>query len=240
MKLITSNKNPQIKHYKSLQLKKNRIKFGEYLIEGFHLCQMALEAGVLREVILTKDTKFEFSNKIFVTPEIIKQISDAKTPQPILGVVKISYADKLGEKSNTLIVDEINDPGNLGTILRSALAFGYKNVVLSQKTTDLFSFKTLRATQGANFKLNIIKKNLLEFIPQLKIPVIATDLAKPSISKDKILKLKGPKVLIVGNEAQGIRKEVSNLATHNHLLKINNIDSLNVAIAASILMYQIK
>ncbi len=240
MKIIKSNQNQMIKYYKSLLLKKNRIKYSQFLIEGFHLCQMAQEANLLQEVILTKNTKFNFDKKVFVTEKIIKSLCDAKNPQPIVGIAKLQHQQELIKDKNVLVIDDIQEPGNLGAILRSAVAFDFNNIVLSLNTVDLYNPKTLRSAQGANFKLNIIKKDLKEFLSKFKGHIIATDLSKISINKNKLKTLNGPKCLIIGNEGNGIRKEISDLASNNFIIDIKNVDSLNVAVAASILMEKLK
>ncbi len=238
MEIIKSKQNNKIKYLKSLQLKKNRVKNSQYIIEGKHLCQMAQEVGLLQEVFLIKDEIYNFAKKTYISQEIIRHITNLVSPQNILGLANMSnYVSFEGDKY--IIIDDIQDPGNLGSILRSALAFGFKNVVLSLHTIDLYNPKVLRSAQGANFKLNIQKTNILEFMKANDFHYIATDLAKKSKDLSKIDQSK-PKALILGNEGAGIRDEVSSQSTHNYIINIENIDSLNVVVAGSIIMEKLK
>lgn len=156
---ISSLSNPLIKEYLKLHEAKERNSKKKYLIEGYHLVSEAIKNKVLLEVLIS-NPKDEINNlpNYLVSDEIIKKLSKTLTPQGIIGICKMKDEEP-DLSSNYLILDEIQDPGNLGTLLRSALGFGIKNVLLAN-TVDVYNDKVLRSAQGAHFYLNVQTCNL--------------------------------------------------------------------------------
>ena len=240
--LITSLNNEKIKEYIKLKEKKYRKINNLFIIEGEHLVREAYKKGLLKELILLEGTTLDIDvDTIYTTKEIINKITDLETSPNILGVCKIINNDKLvGNKY--LILDNIQDPGNLGTIIRSAKAFNIDTIILSKDTVDLYNPKVVRATQGIMFHINIIITDIEYVINDLKkngIKIFGTDVNSgmppssiPSIDKENF-------ALIMGNEGSGVKKEIKNLCDENLYIKMNNeVESLNVAVATSIILYE--
>ena len=242
MKEIISLSNPTIKYYEKLYDKKTREAEGLYIVEGYHLVEEARKVGVLKTVlILSDEDKINGVENFKVTIDIIKKLSKTKSPQSIIGICNIK--DGVKDFGNRILIcDDINDPGNFGTLLRSALGFGFKDVIISNNTVDLYNDKVIRATQGAHFKLNIIRSNLLEIIKDLKARnymIIGTSL-KDAINLQEIKKTKKYAV-ILGNEAVGVNPELLCETDKNVRIEISReLESLNVSIAGAIIMYYLS
>lgn len=234
---ITSKQNEKIKEIVKLSDPKVSKEKGLFKIEGFHALEMAVKADVVEEVYLIKEDK-ELPKKItqvVVSEEIMQKISATKNPQGAVVVCKrLSESQKLGEK--VLFLDGVSDPGNLGTILRTALAFGYNDVLLSEGSVSQYNEKVLQASQGAIFKLNIVNNFDLSKLKE-KYQIITTEI-KGSKELDEV-KPNRKHVLVLGNEAHGVSKETSKLADLKVRIDIKNIESLNVAIAGAIAMYKL-
>ena len=240
--LITSLNNEKIKEYIKLKEKKYRKINNLFIIEGEHLVREAYKKGLLKELILLEGTTLDIDvDTTYVTKEIINKITDLETSPNILGICKIINNDKLvGNKY--LILDNIQDPGNLGTIIRSAKAFNIDTIILSRDTVDLYNPKVVRATQGIMFHINIVITDIEYVINDLKkngIKIFGTDVNNgmppssiPSIDKENF-------ALIMGNEGSGVKEEIKDLCDENLYIKMNNeVESLNVAVATSIILYE--
>lgn len=239
--LYTSMQNDKIKNLHKLNQKKYRDETGNFLVEGEHLVLEAYKKGCLKELLLEENTKFSLDvSTNYLTRNLIKYISELDNPSSILGVCKkLEEQDNLGNR--LLILDNIQDPGNLGTIIRSAVAFNIDTVILSDDTVDLYNSKVIRASQGMLFSVNIIKKNLLSFIPKLKSAnyrIYATNVKNGNSLKtiEKCDKF----AIIMGNEGTGVKEDIASLA-HDYLyIDMNkNCESLNVAVATSIILYEL-
>lgn len=241
--MITSLDNKEIKRYTKLKQKKYREEENLFLVEGEHLVKEAEKAGVLYKVIVVYEGDYEYDSKIVVTEEIMKKLSTLDTPPDIIGVCKIIEEKKeLGNK--ILLLDGIQDPGNLGTIIRSAVAFSSTSIILSEDTVDLYNPKVVRATQGLLFHINVLRRNLEAELIKLKengYCVYTTDVEEgediQSIEVGESTKI----ALIMGNEGNGVRDEVSSFAEKKIYIKTNPIvESLNVGVATSILLYELS
>ncbi len=249
---LTSVNNDKVKYFLSLLDKKVRNKEKKYLIEGYHLVEEASKTPFLEAIITTDEenfTKFSKVNKYLVTMPIIEKISGTKNPQNILGLVRmqendISNIHKLIKQQNVklLLLDEINDPGNLGTIIRTTAALDYDGIIMSNNTVDMYNDKVLRSTQGVIFKIPIIKCDLLEAIKILKkenIKCFGTSLEK-AIFLDEVKKV-NRFAICMGNEARGVSKEILKLMDQNIKIPMHkDVESLNVSIASAIIMYSLK
>ena len=237
--VITSVNNDKIKYIRSLKQNKNIEKEGKFIIETKNLVMEAMKSGILLETISLEECNYNATNTV-VSDNVMKSISNLSSIPEVIGICKIVYEEKeLGNK--IIILDNLQDPGNLGTIIRSSCAFNFDSIILSLNSVNKYNDKVIRSSEGMIFKKNVIKKNLLEFIPNLKslgYKIYATDVVNGTNVKniDKNEKI----AIIIGNEANGISCEVKALADKNIYINMNsNCESLNAAVAASILMYEI-
>jgi len=240
--IITSLDNDNVKKWKKLCKKKYRDEFGIYLVEGEHLVEEAYKSGVLDKVIVLDGEDYSYDNIIYVSYEVMKAISSLDTPNRIMGVCKKKDSSELIGK-RYLLLDGVQDPGNLGTIVRSAVAFNIDTIVLSDDTVDLYNPKVLRSTQGMIFHTNIIECDLVSVIDELhgmNITVYGTDVNNGIDARELSDSDKVSFALVMGNEGNGVRKEIKELCDKNLYINMNeNVESLNVGVATSILLYEL-
>ena len=170
----------------------------------------------------------------------MKSLSNLDTPYNIIGVCSYSNNQKIGNK--VLMLDNIQDPGNLGTIIRSSVAFNIDTIIISNNTVDLYNDKVLRGCQGMNFHINIIRDDLKKYINNLKnnnYKIFTTDVNNGKELKS--IKTSDKYVIIMGNEGNGVSKEISDMSDEKIYINMNeNCESLNVAVATSIILYQLS
>ena len=240
--LITSINNKHIKALAKLKNKKERDETGLFLVETKHLVMEAYKEGLIKELILEKDEIYPLDvETTYVTEEIMNKLSSTNTSPKVMAVVsKCKEKEQLGEK--ILILDDIQDPGNLGAIIRSAVAFNIDTIVLSNKTVDLYNPKVVRSNQGMMFHINIIRKDTKKLINDLKKEGYKIVGTKVTNGKDvREAKIYSHFALIIGNEGKGISKEIDELCDEYLYIPMNdNCESLNASVAASILMYEIN
>ena len=240
--VISSMDNDRVKKYKKLKKRKYRDEYKEFIVEGLHSVREAFRSGIIVELILEEGVDLPFESPyVYVTRDIINKISSTDTPSSIMALCKkIDRKEEIGNK--VLILDNIQDPGNLGTIIRSAKAFNIDTIILSEDTVDLYNPKVVRATQGIMFHMNIIRKDIVKEIKSLKkdgYVIYGTNVRRGTNVKrlSKVSKY----VLVVGNEGNGVRSEVSKLCNKNLYIKMNDkVESLNVGVATSILLYELE
>ena len=238
--IITSLNNPTIKEISKLKNKKYRDLTNTYLAEGEHLVEEAYKNNILTKIILLEDTICNYDiEKIYVTKEVMKKLTELDTPNKIIGIVKKNTPLPIGNK--ILILDNIQDPGNLGTIIRSSVAFDIDTIVLSTNTVDIYNPKVIRSTQGMIFYTNIITLELKEFINEIKTKnytIFGTNVRNGKNIKEITLPEKF--ALVLGNEGQGVSKEIESLCDDNIYIKMSSkCESLNVSVATSILLYEV-
>jgi len=241
--MITSVKNDKVKSWKKLQKRKERLTTGTFLIEGFHLLEEAYKSGwKINEIIVLESTSIPDWCKEFpfveVSENVFRFIAQTKSPQGVAAVVEMKHT-KVKKGTHFLLVDAIQDPGNLGTIIRTADAAGFDGVILGDGTVDLYNDKVIRATQGSLFHLPILQRNLVDEINELKqqgFTIWAT--ALNNAKKYNQVSVHEKTAIIVGNEGAGVQEEMLNLADELVTIPIyGRAESLNVSIAAGILMY---
>ncbi|MEG0474889.1 MAG: RNA methyltransferase [Carnobacterium sp.] len=251
MEKILSTKNERVKQWKKLQTKKGREKSGAYLIEGFHLIDEALKnQATILELIISETSKetdavnFPQEKTFMVSNEISKQLSETETPQGIFAVVQkelLTNAPML--EKPYLFLDNVQDPGNLGTMVRTADAAGFGGVVLGKGTVDLYNSKVIRSMQGSHFHLPIYQGDLLEWFSLFQkngFPVYGTELNKDAAAYQDIPAQK-VFALVMGNEGNGMARELLDKTTKNVYIPIKGqAESLNVAVAAGILMFALS
>ena len=261
MQRISSKDNSLIKHIKKLKEKKYRDEYGEYTIEGIKLIKEAVQEDADIKQIVVCDgcdnsemieshlkyvmAKLDF---IYVPQNIFKMISDVENPQGVLAVIGKKGFDK--QKSTlenidlnediVLALDDIQDPGNLGTILRTADSVGLKQILVSKGTADSYNPKVVRSTMGAIFRVNVIEcedlKSTLKELQGKSYKVMCTSLkAKKNIYQVDYNK----KVIVIGNEANGVSKEIQNLADEKIIIPmLGKTESLNASVATGVILYE--
>jgi len=236
---ITSLDNKLVKKITSLTQKKYRDEFGEFFIEGIKSVEEAIKYK--QEIINILycpemiDYKFDVP-ALKVSKEIIYKISDTQAPQGIVAVCKIPKYE-IEKKNKMVYLDKVQDPGNVGTIIRTADAFGFDGVMLSKASADVYSPKVVRSTMGSLFHIPIYQDITVDKVKSLGNKIYSAVLDTNTFVNDTDIIT--PFVLVIGNEGSGISDEVKNI-THE-FIKINmsgNAESLNASIAAGILMYE--
>ncbi|WP_216734004.1 TrmH family RNA methyltransferase [Streptococcus oralis] len=243
MTIITSKANSVVKNAKKLHQKKYRKS--AYLIEGWHLFEEAVQAGVTIEKVFAlesyRDQLVAFPQTIWVSEEILLDLADTQTPQ---GIVVVIQKEEVGlpdlHQGKYLFLEDVQDPGNVGTMIRTADAAGFTGVIVSDKSADIYSLKTLRSMQGSHFHLPIYRMPLVSFVEEAKksnLPILATTLSRESKDYRELSSLENF-VLVMGNEGQGISSVMAESADQLvHIGMKGRAESLNVAVAAGILMF---
>ena len=256
MQVITSKDNEQIKHIRKLKEKKFRNLNNEYIVEGIKLVKEAIIEKVEVKTIVVCDgcdMQNNFDKKILyeiaklncitVSEKIFNDLTEVEKPQGILAVISKKNRNVDIDYSQDMIVvlDNIQDPGNLGTILRTADSINLNQIIVSKGTVDSYSSKVIRSSMGAIFRLNIVESdNLVKTLKEIKkhkYEVIATSLASNSSIYD--IDFSNKKAIIIGNEANGVEDNV--LSEVDKLAKIpmpGRTESLNASVAAGIVMYE--
>ena len=246
MTIITSKANSVVKNAKKLHQKKYRKS--AYLIEGWHLFEEAVQAGVTIEKIFALESYREqlaaFPQTVWVPEDILLDLADSQTPQ---GIVAVVQKEEVGQtdfsQGKFLFLEDVQDPGNVGTIIRTADAAGFTGVIVSEKSADIYSLKTLRSMQGSHFHLPIYRMSsqaLLEKAKKAGISVLATTLSKDSVDYRELPPIENF-VLVMGNEGQGISSLMAESADQLvHISMKGQAESLNVAVAAGILIFHLS
>ncbi|EAF2744617.1 RNA methyltransferase [Listeria monocytogenes] len=251
MEQIQSVKNDHVKTWKKLQTRKGRDKTGTYLVEGFHLVEEALrQDGLVMELLVSSGVSvpeewLKGDYDVFeISTEISHLISETMTEQGVFAVVATSEPDMMllyGKK--LLLVDAVQDPGNVGTLIRTADAAGYDCVVLGKGSADLYNPKVIRSTQGSHFHIPVIQADLFDWIANLEeegVPVIGAVLDDQAKSLNDMTK-RDTLALMVGNEGNGISPELQDRLSEKVYIPIyGDSESLNVAVAAGILLYGLR
>lgn len=255
MQVVTSKDNNFVKKVKKLKEKKYRDEENCYIIEGIKLVKEAIEENQnIKSIIICEDcmknesidkkTLYEIAKYdcIYVSEKIFKFITDVSNPQGILAVIeKNNHSDKINCTEDIIVVlDGLQDPGNLGTILRTIDSANLKQVIVSKDTADVYNPKVVRSTMGAIFRVNIIEsKNLVEDLKDLKengYETVVTALDTKNSVYDIDYK---KKVIVIGNEANGVSKEVKESADYKvKIPMLGKTESLNASVAAGIMIYE--
>jgi len=239
--MYSSIQNDKIKNIKKLREKKNRDKEELFIVEGINLVEEAYKNNLLKTLIVLDGSNYSLDvETMIVTEKVMKFLSELDTPNEVMGVCY-----KLKEKEidgNVLMLDRIQDPGNLGTIIRSAVAFDISTIVLSKDTVDLYNPKVLRSTQGLLFSVNIIIRNLDECINELKENDYIIYGTKVDNGKNlKEIEKKNKYAIIMGNEGKGVSENIMTMCDEYIYIPMNEkCESLNVGVATSIILYEMR
>lgn len=254
MEFIQSIHNAKVKDWAKLLTKKGREKEEAYLVEGLHLVEEAIKQEAYIQALLVAedyqqddrvDSFFQKNpSRCFqVSEQVIHKLSDTETPQGILAVIRMkkwSLAPLLEGSRLLLLLDALQDPGNLGTMIRTADAAGIDGIILGKGTVDLYNSKVVRSTMGSIFHLPIVQDDLLlvcDTLTEHQFKIAATSL-EGAISYDEA-SYTGSTAIVIGNEGNGVSREV--LSRCHIKVKIpiyGQAESLNAAIAAAIMMYE--
>lgn len=253
MLVIESKQNAQVKHWKKLLTAKGRKKSGFYLVEGLHLVEEVLKSDQIVTHLLihlqqhsadrfaTVDKKVEC---IAISQSVVLELTQTEAPQGIFAVVKLATGSNwTPSKKNVLFVDGVQDPGNLGTIIRTADAAGFGAVFLGEGTVDPYNDKVLRASQGSIWHLPVIQTNLQEMAEKVKVDgyrLLVTALHQKALAYHQV-DVNQKVALVVGNEGQGVSSIMLNMADELVFIPMpGQAESLNVAVASGILMFHFQ
>lgn len=233
--MINSRDNKQIKWLFKLQKKKYRDASKTFLIYGDQIINEAKKAGCELELYTSNPNK----EGTLISDTLMKELSLTQTPFDTLAITK--QVETHSFSNRILMLDEIQDPGNLGTLIRTAAGFGFKTVISSMNTVDYYNDKTIRATQGTLFNMNLVNLNLEDILEKLKeddYQILMSVVKGAENIKD--VKIKDKVVLVLGNEGSGISKNILHYADKLVTVETKGIESLNVSIAGGILMYEVS
>lgn len=237
--IITSLNNDKIKELVKLKDKKYRDKNNIFFIEGKDIVLEAYKNSLLKELYVLEGTLVDIDIPYtYVSYDVMKKISDMESISEYYGVCYKKEDKDIGNK--IIILDNIQDPGNLGTIIRSAVAFNFDSVVISKGTVDLYNPKVIRSTKGMLFNMNVIVREIDEFINNLSgYTVYGTDVVNGNNIRD--IDISEKLALVIGNEGRGISDNVRKLCDEFIYIDMSTLcESLNASVAASILMYEVN
>lgn len=255
MQVITSKDNELVKNIKKLKEKKYRDINNQFIVEGIKIvaeaieenadidcivvCEDCVNDGSIDKKLLYEIAKFKC---VYVTEKIFNTLTDVTNPQGILAVINRNNENNNIDYNADFIVvlDGIQDPGNLGTILRTVDSANLKQIIVSKETADSFNPKVVRSTMGGIFRVNILKSdNLIETLKELQkqgFEVVVTSLDTTNNIYDINY---NKKVVVIGNEANGVSKEVQELADKKVIIPmLGKTESLNAGVAAGIMIYE--
>lgn len=255
MQVITSKDNELVKHIKKLKDKKYRDENNEYIVEGVKLIEEAVkENAKIKKIIVCEDTTrtYEMPTNVmleiakyecvYVTDKIFSSITQVTNPQGIMAIIEKKAENQEIDFSQDIIValDDVQDPGNLGTILRTVDSIGLNQIIVSKGTADSFNSKVVRSTMGAIFRIKVIEvenlKQTIKIIKKQNFKLMVTSLqAENSIYDIDFNK----KIIVIGNEANGVSKEIQEMADEKAKIPmLGKTESLNASVAAGIVMYE--
>ena len=234
---ITSLTNSYIKSLNELSKPRNKKERNEFLVDGLDFIEMAYYANCLKTILTIEHLdNYTDIEQIIVTPQIIEKLSSNRSPSNVIGVCMYpSKKEVCGDR--IVYLDGVQDPGNVGTIIRTALAFNYDAVILSEDSASIYNDKVISSTKGALFMMNITTCSLKD-LKDKGYQVIVTSLAE---SVDyKSISVNNKACVVLGSEGQGVKKSSLDLADVIVKIDISNIDSLNVGVAAGILLNEYR
>ena len=253
--VITSKDNDMIKHIRKLKEKKYRDEYGEYVVEGIKLIKEAIQENLeIKTVIvcdncnktdkINQEAMYEVAkqNCVYVDEKVFNTITEVQNPQGILAVVgKNNKEAQINYDEDVIVVlDDLQDPGNLGTILRTVDSVGLSQIIVSKKSGDIYNSKVVRSTMGAIFRVNVIEsENLVETLKEIKkhkFSIVSSSLATDKSLYDVKLK---KTAIVIGNEANGVSKEIQDMSDKKiKIPMLGKTESLNASVATGIVVYE--
>ncbi len=241
--VINSVQNVRIKMFAKMNEKKYRDEWRTFLVENDHLIEEANKENLIKALLYVDSHPFKLDpavEEIQVTEEIMKKCSATNSPAKYIALCRF-MPEKEITGNRIIVLDDVQDPGNVGTIIRSAVSFGFDGVILSKNGVDMYNEKLIRSTQGAIFHLPVKRCDILPEIKRLKEDgyyIVGTSLENGCglshiMEKEKM-------AIIMGNEGQGVSKAVLMMSNINAFIEMDNFESLNVGVAAGIMMYTFR
>ena len=238
--MIESVNNEKAKYYKKLRDKKFILEFNKYIVEGEHLVGEAYKAGVLEEILCSDDCLFTDIKCVKLSPKVMRYISNLQSVPRVMGVVKFEQSSQIRGRK-IVILDNVQDPGNVGTIIRSALAFNVDTVIFSSDSVTLFNDKMVRASEGTIFNMNVVRMDLKDAIDIIKsngIKLYYADMYGKENLDDMLV---SEYALVLGSEGQGISNYIKEVSDSSIRIPINSsCESLNVSVSGGIIMYKFR
>lgn len=247
IKKITSAQNEYIKKLSKLSSKKHREEAGVFLAEGEHLTEMVVNSAYeVENLVMTEEyyakNQNKFTEDVVIVPDgIMEKISDTKTPQGVIAVVRLPLENADITGGRYIYCDNLQDPGNIGTIIRTADAFSFSGVILSKGCADVFSPKVIRSAQGSVFNIEVITDKDSGFLKSAKsdFKLTSTALYGDCVTV-KEMKTEKNQIFIIGNEGSGVSEEILSISDEIvYIPMTGKAESLNAAVAASIIMYEV-
>lgn len=247
---IVSRDNKQYKFLKKLKDKKYRDQNNVFLAEG----EKFLKENIHFSKIIINEAKYKYfedkyniskcDNVLVLSENLFEQISTQETSQGIL-LIYSKIAKRLDEiKGDVIVLDDVQDPGNIGTIIRTMIATNFTNLLLTKSSVDVYSPKVVRATMGGIFKVNVIysdRENILKFLKENRYNIIGTALQEDSIDYREVILNKNNNAYVFGHEGNGISKEILTQLDQKAIIPIyGDIESLNVSIAVAVFLYKMR
>ncbi len=235
--MITKN---QIKLIKSLRLKKNRIQSGFFIAEGEKIIDEFLDSKLEVVNIFSTLDKYNVSDYfISINSSQLKQISNLKTPNKVLGLFKVPKNSEIDLNSNIVALEEINDPGNLGTIIRLCDWFGIKNIICSSNSVDCYNPKVVQASMGSICRVNISYMDFQKLLDGKNYNTVAADLEGQNL---KDFTFSENQIIFFGSESNGFSKKLSSQIDHKITIQRynDNVESLNLATSVGIILSELK
>ncbi len=249
VEVIRSRSNKTIKEIKKLHERKYRNQQKKFIVEGQRFVREAIESDfhieyvIINENVQDKfvDLKIKDDYKLIVSEVVFKDLCDTKMPQGIIAIVNNKEVDIDVDAGFYILLDKVQDPGNMGTIIRTANAAGASGVILTKGTVDIYNEKTLRSTMGSIFKIPIIVDENLKFVNELKINGFKIICSCLDTDKNFYqVNLSGKVIIAVGNEGNGISDEIYNISDEKVKIPMpGSAESLNVGIASGIMMFEV-
>ena len=246
MEIIQSKDNKKVKEARKLLTKKYRKT--SYLIEGFHLLEEAVKAGAEIKQIFVEEGKLDKISSVLtglsvtiVSADVLKSLTDTGSPQGVVAEIAKSEATDFDVKK-VLILEDVQDPGNVGTMIRTADAAGFDAVFTTTDTADIYSPKVMRSMQGSHFHLPVIDgmpiEEIFAIMKDAQLELLVTTLSEKSVSHKTVNVEKF--ALVMGNEGNGVSEFASSHADQLvHIDMAGQAESLNVAVAAGVLMFSL-
>jgi len=226
----------------SLSQKKYRQKHKLFIAEGVKVVEEFLSSALELEILFSTESNFSHLDSFVEVSDLeLKKISNLKTPNKVFAIFRIPEENEIVSTGLIVVLDAINDPGNLGTIIRLCDCFGVQQLICSKDTVDCYNSKVVQASMGSLTRVSILYTSLQEYLSDVSIPIFIADMDGKDVYKEK---LPSEAILVMGNEANGISEEIKTLVTNKiSIPRFGNsqeTESLNVATATAILLSEFR
>jgi TrmH family RNA methyltransferase len=241
--MILSKQNSAIKEIRSLSDKKFRDSLGLYMVESVKLVKDALSLGLPVKFVVGTEKGLAMLGDVnaeilVVSEEVYKSISEQVTPQGVLAVLYKPQSSEVDQTESSILLDGVADPANVGAIIRTAAASGYKTVYMTSDSADPYSPKAVRSAMGGLFRVNIVRDSAENLIKSIKNPITVADMDGKNVFTNSI---EESFCLVIGNEGKGVSKLFRENAKYTVSIPMqNDVESLNAAVSAGILMYNLR